>query len=271
MSLMPRFAESRVYERPEGYEPGHPEVFVRHRVINKLGMPEVNYDGLAELLHNDIGVPTDINPKIKLYSDGLPKVASWVVSLEGFHLPYTKTIHVDPINAEASRHAGGTMGLLAHEAQHLADSHTHKVRSAGDIALRLAAAKVGLEFGKLTGIPEFPAALLGRFGYYIFEPAEKRARRTQKADFVRRHGRDIKFPVFAEKYEQEEKVEKILDLINGANPEMLRIEQDKGNISITVSSELAEQIKKINGNGNGNGSSSTTESASLDNTIEDAV
>lgn len=250
MSLMPRFAESRVYERPEGHEPGHPEVYVRHRVINKLGMPEVNYDGLAELLHNDVGVPTDITPKVKLYSDGLPKAANFVGALEGFHIPYTKTIHVDPVRAEAYKYSGGTMAVIAHEAQHLADSHNHKVRSLGEIGLRWVAVKVGLEIGKYTGIPEVPAALLGRFAYYAFEPTEKRARRAQKADFVSRHGRDIRFPALAEKYEAEERFEKVFDIVRSATPEILHIKRENGQTTVTISPELGEILGKLNGNGN---------------------
>lgn len=63
------------YERPDGYGPSSPIVYVRKNVISDVGMPIVNYDGVEELLHGKLQVPTSVKPKIKLYGGSRAKRA----------------------------------------------------------------------------------------------------------------------------------------------------------------------------------------------------
>ena len=188
------------YERPDGYSKGDPIVYVRKNVVSDIGMPTVDYDGLYELFHGDLGVPTDHQPKAKLYGGSLGKRA-WrgfcgdTVSpdhISGFHIAYTNTIHV---NASATERRGSTMSIFVHEAQHLADSRNFPLARAIEIGIGVAAMKTGAAIADVTGfIPDVVGALVARQAWYSVQPAEKRAREAQSSDIFLRHRNDIVFP-----------------------------------------------------------------------------
>lgn len=182
----------RNWEKPDGWTQGQPEVLVAPFTSYLLGEPVVNYDSLHQYLTDDLGIPYDEKTTIKLFG-GFEKSP-----LGGFHIPYTHTIHVNAVVAEHHHvHDGGTMRIVAHEANHRADSSQAKTRTAIEVAARWASYKVGFEVSELlpvlTHAPEV-AALLSRLIYYEVEPPEIRARRAEKSNALIEHEKDILFP-----------------------------------------------------------------------------
>lgn len=188
------------YERPEGYSKSSPVVYVRKNVIRDLGMPTVNYDGLEELFHKDLGVPLDVKPKAKLYGGSIGKRAVRTVCAEqvspdflyGFHTAYTNTIHV---NASSTERGGmSTMSTFVHEAQHLSDSRNFPLARAIEMGIGVGILKSGAEAANLVHIPEIIGVLAAREGWYAVQPAERRARAVQNSEVAVRHSQDIVFP-----------------------------------------------------------------------------
>ncbi len=199
MLLSPKYSK---YERPGDFTPEDPLVLVRKNVIRDLGMPEVNYEGIHTLLHEDMGIPEKSNPRIKLFGGSLPKRAVRQLTAEqvspdmgalGFHVPYTRTIHVNASAAE--RGAKPTMKVLVHEARHMKDSQNHRLLTAADIAARLVIMKTAAEVADLTDITsEGLAAVVARLGWYHFEPCEARANEAMNSELYYNHAQDIVFP-----------------------------------------------------------------------------
>jgi hypothetical protein len=189
------------YERPEGYSDSSPIVYVRKNVVKDIGMPNVNYDGLEELFHKDLGVPTNRKPKAKLYGGSLGKRAWRMLCGEtvspdhvlGFHTVYTDTIHV---NASATeRGANSTMSVFVHEAQHLADSKNFPLARAIEMGLGAAVLKAGVEVADASNfVPEIFGAIIARQIWYMNQPAERRARAAQNSAIYFEHRNDIAFP-----------------------------------------------------------------------------
>ena len=184
----------RNYEKPEGWSKGQPEVLVIKKVIEKLGEPVVNYDGLHQYLTDDFDIPYDSKTFIKLY--GRYKYSI----LGGFHYPYTQAIYVNPIAAEyALEKQGGTMNVLAHELRHRSESINRKVLVAAESVLRWASYEAGFEITQHNHIPALPLSavaggVLARKVYYGIEPAEIRARKEAKRLVSSPHQADILFP-----------------------------------------------------------------------------
>lgn len=199
MISVPKYSK---YERPDGYSETSPIVMVRKNVLRDVGsMPDVNYDGLEELFHRDLDIPTHITPKIKLYGGSLVKRA-WCVYcgqtvspdvVKGFHVPYTHTVHVNA-GYTARTYDYETMRVTVHEAKHLADSITTPFRTAGEIATRWALMSGSAKIAEKSGfIPVGPAAMAARLGWYAIEPAELRAREAERSDIYLNHAEDIMF------------------------------------------------------------------------------
>lgn len=182
----------RNYERPEGWSKGQPEVLVANNVIKKLGEPAVNYEGLHEYLTDNLGLPYKDKTFIKLYGRARHSI------LGGYHVPFTRSLHVNAVTAEnLYGHSGGTMALVAHEAKHRVDSRNHRVKTAAEVAARWASYKVGLDLA--PHLPELSHApivggILARQLYYKFEPPEIRARKEQRDIGGTEHETDILFP-----------------------------------------------------------------------------
>lgn len=184
----------RDYERPEGWVPGSPEVLVAPKPIEQLGMPEVNYDSLHQFFTDNLEIPYDQKTSVRLYGR-TPNSP-----LLGFHVPYTRTIHVNAPAAE-NRYAGsgGTMRVVAHEARHRSDSTNRKALTAVEVGARYASFKLGYEI--VHALPYvWPLAFYGGFKarqiWYKHEPAEKRAR-AEEAPATWDHRGDILFPISA--------------------------------------------------------------------------
>jgi len=182
----------RNYERPEGWSKGQPEVLVAKNVIEKLGEPVVNYESLHQFLTDDIGLPYDSKTFIKLYGRSKNSMVG------GFHYPYTRTVHVNPLTAE-KQHAldGGTMRIVAHELRHRGDSANRKAVTAVEIGARWASYKAGLEVAEF--IPVLSAApiigaIAARQTWYAVEPPEIRARKQERELTTSPHQADILFP-----------------------------------------------------------------------------
>src|SRR4051812_9848996 len=121
------------YEIPDGWSTGLPEVLVTHSVINKIGMPEVNYDSLHQFLTDDLGVPYGDPTTIKL-----TRIRGPVGGRVGFHTPFTRTFHVNaPLAEEVYAGSGGTMRVVAHEGRHRSDTTNRKFMSVSEAVLRL--------------------------------------------------------------------------------------------------------------------------------------
>jgi hypothetical protein len=183
----------RNYEIPDGRGQGQPEVLVAGNVVDRLGMPEVDYDSLHQFMTDELGVPYDSVTTVKLFG-------RWKESgLLGFHVPYTRTIHV---NAPASEYlfadTGGTMRVIAHEGRHRSDSTNRRMLTAAEIAGRWASYKFGYEVTE--AIPYMaPLAVFGALktrGLYYrhVAPEEKRARKQELLGSTIDHERDILFP-----------------------------------------------------------------------------
>ena len=181
----------RNYEKPDGWSKGQPEVLVAKNVIKKLGVPVVNYDTLHHFI-TDVGVPYDDKTTIKLFGrSGNSMVGGW-------HLPYTRTVHVNAVVAE-KRHPfdGGTMRFLAHELRHRSDSTNRKAFTAVEFAARLAVFKTGYEASELmpilSGVPLI-GAFAAREAWCLVEPSEMRANAEEKLLATSSHINDILFP-----------------------------------------------------------------------------
>lgn len=87
----------RNYEIPDGRSKGEPEVLVTRSVIDRLGLPDVNYTGLHQFFTDDLGVPYGEPTTIKLFGG----FSGLGLHLGGFHFPYTRTIHVNAPFAES--------------------------------------------------------------------------------------------------------------------------------------------------------------------------
>lgn len=87
------------------------------------------------------------------------------------------------------------MSILAHEGQHLADSKNYALARAIEIGIGAAVLNMGIQAGQLISDT---AGALGaaafREAWYLYQPAEKRARAAQKASFLSEHRNDIVFP-----------------------------------------------------------------------------
>lgn len=175
-----------------GWSKGQPNVLVTGPVIERLGMPYVNYDSLHQFLTDDLGIPYDQKTDIKLFG------RSGNSPLGGFHVPYTRTIHVNaPLAEKEYVYSGGTMRILAHEARHLSDSTNRRALTAVEVLARWASYKAGYEF--VAAMPYISGlAIYGGFKarsiYYKHEPAEKRARAEEVKPSTVDHSNDILFP-----------------------------------------------------------------------------
>lgn len=183
----------RNYEVPEGRTYGQPEVLVAKSTVEKLGMPEVNYDSLHQFMTDDLGIPYEDKTSIRLYG------RSNMMGLLGFHVPYTRTIHVNAVGSESVYvTTGGTMRVVAHEGRHRSDSTNRKLVTAAELAGRWASLKLGIEV--VEAIPHMaPLALYGGIkthGLYYrhIAPEEKRARKQEIDDSTMKHANDILFP-----------------------------------------------------------------------------
>jgi hypothetical protein len=180
------------YERPKGWTKGAPEVLVSGFAAWKLGEPLVDYDSLHQFLTDDLGIPYEQKTAIKLYG-AFPKSRAL-----GFHIPYTRTIHVNAIAAEHRfSREGGTMRIIAHEARHRSDSTNKRLLTAAEIIPRWVSYKAGFELSQ--HLPLLDAApVIGAFAarrtYYELEPAEKRAMFAEKSAAAIAHEQDILFP-----------------------------------------------------------------------------
>ncbi len=183
----------RNYEIPDGRAHGQPEVLVAGNVVDKIGMPEVDYDSLHQFMTDELGVPYDSVTTVKLYG-------RWKESgILGFHVPYTRTIHV---NAPASEHlfadTGGTMRVIAHEGRHRSDSTNRRMLTAAEIAGRWASYKVGYEITEaipyLAPVAVFGALKTRGLYYRHVAPEEKRARKQERMSSTLAHETDILFP-----------------------------------------------------------------------------
>lgn len=183
----------RNYEIPDGRTQGQPEVLVAKNVVDRLGMPEVDYDSLHQFMTDELGVPYDDPTNIKLYGRGKNS------SLLGFHVPYTRTVHV---NAPATEHrfmtTGGTMRVVAHEGRHRADSTNRKLVTAAELAGRWTSYKVGFEVTEaipyLAPLAVFGALKTRGLYYRHVAPEEKRARKQEVDPSTLAHEGDILFP-----------------------------------------------------------------------------
>ncbi len=170
----------RNYEKPEGWSLGQPEVLVAHETIDVLGMPTVNYDSMGELV---LSITQGKVPSIRIHS------ISDVVPALGYMMPYSSKLHVDAIASESQLiQDGGTVTVLAHEAQHISDFANRPVRSGLDLILSDA-----LYVGRMASrvvFPELPP-LKKRYEY---SSVEKRAFAREKTAEVKAHEQDILFP-----------------------------------------------------------------------------
>ena len=182
------------YERPHGCGVGSPEVLVAPNVVDRLGVPIVDYDGLHQFMTDDLGVPYGDSTTIKLF--GRVEDSGFL----GFHLLYTRTVH---INAPASEKrfctSGGVMRVLAHEGRHRSDSTNRKLVTAAEMAGGLASYKLGYDFAEAIPLLSPVAILVGlKSGgtyYRHIAPEEKRARIQEMHPSTLEHRNDITFPL----------------------------------------------------------------------------
>lgn len=183
----------RNYERPEGWSKGLPEVLVTKRVVEKMGVPVVNYESLHQLMTDELDLPHGDKTSIRLYG------RTEHTMIGGFHVPYTRTVHVNALVAEKAGGPvhGGMMRTLVHELRHRSDSRNRRVLTGVEIAARYVSLKAGIEAAEhLPFFHAHPAmAALGtRLGWYAIEPAEKRARKQETRLSMSPHRADILFP-----------------------------------------------------------------------------
>ena len=113
--------------RPPGRTEGQPIVEVRTPVINRLGRPQVDYNLLEELFYQELEVPEHIVPTVRLYGRTGKTVS-------GFHVPFSRTIHIDAVKCVEDSPTRITESLL-HQAEHLADSANDKLRTTWETAV----------------------------------------------------------------------------------------------------------------------------------------
>jgi len=88
------------YERPEGHVPGSPEILVRSNVVERFGLPAVDYDNQGRLFRDELGFPTEALPVIsifhKLYNHDNPVHPSQLHSGIATHsYRFGKTLHIN--------------------------------------------------------------------------------------------------------------------------------------------------------------------------------
>lgn len=113
------------------YSPGsRPTVRVRDEVREQIGNPSIDFDGLAEMYYGDLGLPRDIQPKLDLRE--LKNKAMY-----GYHVPLTRTVHVDPIKCTDIGATHPLHEVILHESKHLLDSVKHPVGAVAGSAARM--------------------------------------------------------------------------------------------------------------------------------------
>lgn len=172
------------YEKPEGWSAKQPEVLIRHEAIDALGMPLVNYDSIEELMLIICQRQPSKTPSIQIHTIS-PKL-----EVLGYVNRYTSKIHIDAEESEFELNdVGGTIAVLAHEFQHLADYINHPWQTRVESILKNAF-HIGHFIAK-KALPDFSANLSPDLG---FNPVEKRARDREKTAEVLEHQQDILFP-----------------------------------------------------------------------------
>jgi hypothetical protein len=160
---MPRFGD---FERADGWTAGQPEVFYKPEVVEALGVPLVIYDSLEEFFVADLRVPKDFKAEILLYGTrGAIRDELFPGALGSYHPFRLHRMWVNGVMAEKETdYTLRTMGVVAHEGQHMADRANGPFRVLG---------------GMLLGT-----------GYKY----ERRARAQQAHESLLRHQNDISFP-----------------------------------------------------------------------------
>lgn len=213
---------------PEVYIPTPwPVVFTDDAVTARLGEPAVQHEGLAELFYGDLGIPTDVLPRVDLKR--IPKTPfNLFQDIYGEHKYFSDAIAIDPLKTTAPDAKLSLNEVLLHEAQHLADDVLYPTRSKVHVAARLAVAAIGTGIsykafanGALPDVGEWlvdatgtsgterslydfvgtftPSLLTGGIlsplAYYQVDPAENSARSTQNnAQLVQKYQDVITFP-----------------------------------------------------------------------------
>jgi hypothetical protein len=183
------------FEKPDGWSDGQPEILVDEWTKDILGMPIVNYDGVHQMLTDDVGIPYDHKTKIKLHDTGRNPY--------GYFRPATGVIHVNAVANES--YDVSSMGTIAFEGRQLFD-HLDRSRDFGRSILWSGALTslfiTGTELsGKLHDIPQFAVncafigVVLSRKRIVSPDPfSQERAEAQAIAQSTKEHETDLLFP-----------------------------------------------------------------------------
>jgi hypothetical protein len=180
---------------PDGHRPGLPTVEVEEKFAESWLVPEVNYDGLEEMYHRDLGVPQSITPHLQF--GNFRKM--------GFFNYYSKKMSVNPVEASFGHKPHGITQVILHEGAHLADFSVNKLKTRAEVlgnqALFAATLYAGAKGAGDIGLPEIAGTPIGFFGYsrivgrlaYRYSPMEARARKIQKSQELISKYKDVVF------------------------------------------------------------------------------
>lgn len=164
------------------------------KTLDVLGMPQVDYDSLHRYYTDDLKIPFDQSPRLKLVGRREDSL------LHGTQVAFTRTIYVHAPTAENMYwRSGGVMHVVAHEGQHFADAKNRKFWFGAWLAVRIGAVIVPQM--TITGITN--SSLLGLGAGVVslhvynqrYDPLEKSARRAAELlESFESHWGDIVFP-----------------------------------------------------------------------------
>lgn len=170
----------RMYEKPDGWSSGQPELFVSRGVIKRLGMPIVDYDQLSDIV---LRVTEGFVPTIKLH-----EIPSTFQAL-GYVARYSGTMHVDPVQSEYQLEAEhGVINVITHEAQHIGDFKNHPFFSTIELV------RGGLEYARHVAATAKDPSMTATLHPHDFCPLERRAYARAEQPDVAEHQQDILFP-----------------------------------------------------------------------------
>jgi hypothetical protein len=183
--------------RPDGWKPGLPVLEVSRPIVDALGLPEVDYDGVDQLFGRELALSADNYPITRLVAEDGPLAGLREGKVRGGqYLHKDKVIKLFPLGVSRSLDWGETSSIrlaecLAHEAQHHKDFTEHPVRTHREKYLRLEASGLtGLLVNAAAGYEHLSVPVAGvlalgvaaatAFGlhhnYYDRNPLENRAR-----------------------------------------------------------------------------------------------
>ena len=161
------------YEKPDGWTKGQPEVLVADSVIDRLGMPVVDYDSLHQFLTDDIGIPSKARTVAKLYGKKGHDSSERLLAV-GKYRPLSKSVRVNAVVGELHPYfqtSGGTMRILAHEARHRSNHMRHNGFNVPNLVTVAGASVIAGEyFGIVRQLPP-QFKLIGAAGIVATAPA----------------------------------------------------------------------------------------------------